>query len=72
MILSISSVAGVAIDVAIILLLAVFAIIGLRKGFFKSVLSMVSTLVVLIISIIGAGPLANVINKIYDFFKKKP
>ena len=67
MLLSVSSVAGIVIDVAIVALIAIFAIIGLRKGFFKSVLSLFSTVVVLLISIFGAGLLAKLINKIYDF-----
>ena len=67
MLLSVSSVAGVVIDVLIVALIAVFAIIGLRKGFFKSVLSLFSTLVLIIISILGSGLLAKLINKIYNF-----
>lgn len=67
MLLSVSSVGGIVIDVLIIALIAVFAIIGLRKGFFKSVISLFSTVVVLVISILGAGFLAKLINKIYNF-----
>lgn len=67
MLLSASSVSGIAIDVIIVALIAIFAIIGLRKGFFKSVLSLFSTIVVLVISILGAGLLAKLINKIYNF-----
>ena len=67
MLLSVNSVVGITIDVLIVALVAIFALIGLRKGFFKSVLSMISTLVVIIISIIFASPLAKLINKIYDF-----
>ena len=67
MLLSVSSVSGIVIDLVIIALVAILALVGLRKGFFKSVLSMVSTLVVIIISIIGARHLAGLINKIYDF-----
>lgn len=67
MLLSISSVAGIAFDVAIIALLVIFGLIGFKKGFFKSVISMISTLVIIIISIFCASPLARVINKLYDF-----
>lgn len=67
MLLSVSSTVGIAIDVAIVAVLVIFAFIGLHKGFFKSVLSMISTLVVIIVSIIFASPLAKMINKIYDF-----
>lgn len=58
---------GIAIDVAIVVLLVIFGLIGFKKGFFKSVLSMISTVVVLVVSILCASPLANLINKIYDF-----
>lgn len=67
MLLSISSTMGIVFDVAIIAILVIFGLIGLRKGFFKSVLSLFSTLVILIISIFGASYLAKLINKIYDF-----
>ncbi|MBQ7797891.1 MAG: CvpA family protein [Clostridia bacterium] len=67
MLLSVSSTMGIVIDVLIIAVLAIFGLIGLRKGFFKSVLSMVSTLVVIILSIAFAGHLARLINKLYDF-----
>lgn len=67
MLLSVSSTMGVVFDVAIVALLVIFGFIGLRKGFFKSVISILSTLVVLIISILGAGWLARLVNKIYDF-----
>ena len=40
MLLSVSSGVGIAVDVAIIALIVIFALIGLHKGFFKSVLSM--------------------------------
>ncbi len=67
MLLSVSSVSGIVIDVLIIAFIAVFALIGLRKGFFKSVLSLFSTVVVVGISIFCAGFVAKLVNKIYDF-----
>lgn len=67
MLLSVSSTMGVVFDVLIIAILAIFGLIGLRKGFFKSVLSLFSTLVIIIISIAFAGHLANLVNKIYNF-----
>ena len=67
MLLSISSTMGVILDVLIVAVLVVFGLIGLKKGFFKSVISIFSTIVILLISFFGAGPLAKVINKIYDF-----
>lgn len=67
MLLSATSGIGVAIDVTIIALVVLFALIGLHKGFFKSVISMISTLVVIVISFFLAGPFARLINKLYDF-----
>ena len=67
MLLSVSSGVGIGIDVAIVALIVIFALIGFHKGFFKSVISMISTFVVLIISILCASPVAKLINKIYDF-----
>lgn len=67
MLLAMSKTIGIAIDVIIVALVVVFAFIGLRKGFFKSVLSMVSGVVVIIVSFLLASPVAKLINKIYDF-----
>ncbi len=67
MLLAMSKTIGVAIDVIIVALIVVFAFIGLRKGFFKSVLSMISGVVVIIVSFLLASPVAKLINKIYDF-----
>lgn len=67
MLLSISSIVGIAIDVIIVAVLLILGFIGFKKGFFKSVLSLFSTLVVIVISIFCASPLAKLINKIYDF-----
>ncbi len=67
MLLSASSFLGVAIDVVIVAIVAVFGLIGLKKGFFKSVLSMISGVVVIVACIFLAGPTARLINKIYDF-----
>lgn len=67
MLLSVSSTMGVVFDVVIVAFLVIFGLIGFRKGLFKSVLSLFSTLVVIIISIACAGWLANIVNKLYDF-----
>lgn len=67
MLLAMSKTIGVAIDVMIVALIVVSAFIGLRKGFFKSVISMVSGIVVIIVSFLLASPVAKLINKIYDF-----
>ena len=66
MLLSISSTLGIVLDVVIVAMLVIFGFIGFKKGFFKSVISIFSTIVVLLISFFGAGPLARLINKIYD------
>ena len=67
MLLSISSSMGIVLDVVIVALIAIFAIVGFRKGFFKSVLALVSSLATIIISIFCASPFAKLLNKIYDF-----
>lgn len=67
MLLSVVSVAGIVLDVAVIGLLVIFGFIGFKKGFFKSIISMLSTIVVIIISIFCASPLARLLNKFYDF-----
>lgn len=66
-ILSVTSSVGLAIDIIIIALIVIFGIIGYVKGFFKSVISMVSTIVVLVLSVLLANQFATLINKIYDF-----
>ena len=58
---------GIIIDVVIILALVISAIIGLKKGFLKSVLSIFSWGVCLLIAILTAKYVANLINGIYDF-----
>lgn len=65
--LSVSASIGTTIDIIIVAVLVVFALIGLREGFFKSVLSMISTVVVVVVSFFGANPVAKLVNKIYDF-----
>lgn len=67
MLLSVSSTMGIVLDVLIVALLAIFGLIGFRKGFFKSILALFSTLAVIAISIFFAGYLANLVNKLYDF-----
>ena len=67
MLLSVISVGGIVFDVIIIGLLVIFGLIGFKKGFFKSIISMISTVVVIIISFFCASPLARLLNKFYDF-----
>ena len=58
---------GLAIDIAIVMILLCFAIAGFKKGFLKSVLALFSTLVVLIVAVYFANHFAKLINSIYDF-----
>lgn len=67
MLLSASKYIGVGIDVTVVAVIVIFALIGLSKGFLKSILSMISTLVVIIASIFLASPCARLLNKIYNF-----
>lgn len=67
MLLAASKFIGVGIDVTVVAVIVIFALIGLFKGFFKSIMSMISTFVVLIASVFLASPFAKLMNKIYDF-----
>jgi len=58
---------GIVIDVVLIAVIVVFALIGLKKGLLKSVLSLFSWSVCLLIAIITAKYVAGCINGIYDF-----
>ncbi|MBQ9795600.1 MAG: CvpA family protein [Clostridia bacterium] len=58
---------GIIIDVAIILVVIISAILGLKKGLLKSVLSIFSWGVCLIVAIFTAKYVANWINGLYDF-----
>ena len=65
--LSTSHYVGLAIDIAIVMILLCFAIAGFKKGFLKSILALFSTVVVLILSVYFANHFAQLINSIYDF-----
>lgn len=67
LLLSVSHYIGLAIDIAIVMILLCFAIVGFKKGFLKSVLALFSTLVVLVIAVYFANYFAKLINSIYDF-----
>ncbi len=58
---------GIIIDVFIVLAFVIFGIIGFKKGFLHSVLSLFSWVVCLIVAIWLAKYVANWINGIYDF-----
>lgn len=58
---------GLIVDIALILLVVIFGIIGFKKGFLKSVLALFSWIVCIAIAIFAAKYVAGWINGIYDF-----
>ena len=58
---------GIIIDIAIIVALVVCGIIGLKKGFLKSIISLFSWVVCLAAAIFTAKYIASWINGIYNF-----
>lgn len=58
---------GLIIDVVIIGVLLIFGFVGLKKGFFKSVISLLSIAVCLAVAVFTAKFVANWINGIYNF-----
>lgn len=58
---------GLVIDIAIILTLVIFAIIGFKKGLLKSIISLFSWIVCIIIAVLTAKYVAGWINGIYNF-----
>lgn len=52
-------VVGVIIDIALVLVVLIFALIGLKKGFFKSLLSLFNWVICLVVSIWLAKYIAN-------------
>ena len=58
---------GIIIDVFVVLLLAIFGLIGFKKGFLRSVLSLFSWIVCLVLAFLLAKHVAVWINGIYDF-----
>lgn len=58
---------GLIIDIVIVLALVIFGIIGFKKGFLKSIISLFSWVVCLAIAILTAKYVATWINGIYDF-----
>ena len=61
------STVGIIIDVIIVAILVIFGIIGFNKGFLKSIISLFSWVVCLVIAILTAKYVASWINGIYDF-----
>lgn len=58
---------GLIIDIAIIAALVIFGIIGLKKGFLKSVISIFSWAVCLFVAVMLAKHVATWLNGIFDF-----
>lgn len=58
---------GLIVDIILVLTLTIHAIIGIKKGLIKSVLSFFSWSVCLIIAILFAKHIANWINSMYNF-----
>ena len=58
---------GIIIDVVIILAVVISAIIGMKKGFLRSVISVFSWFVCLLVAIFTAKYVAGWINGLYDF-----
>jgi len=61
------STVGLIIDIIIIAVLVIFAIIGLKKGFLHSIISLFSWAFCLLIAFLTAKYVAGWINSIYDF-----
>ncbi len=61
------STVGIIIDVVIVAVLVIFSLIGLKKGFLKSVLSLFSWGICIVIAFLTAKYVAGWINGIYDF-----
>lgn len=58
---------GIIIDIAIVLVVVISTIIGYKKGFLKSVLSLFSWVVCLLIAVFTAKYVAGWLNGLYDF-----
>jgi len=58
---------GLIVDIIIIAVVVIFAIIGYKKGFLKSVLSLFSWVVCAVVAVLVAKYVAGWINGIYDF-----
>lgn len=61
------NIAGFVVDFIIIALLVIFGIIGLKKGLFKSLLSLFSWSVCIVVACLTAKYVAGWIDKLYDF-----
>lgn len=58
---------GIVLDIAFVVVLLTFAIIGYHYGLLKSIIALFSTAVVLFLAIYFANGFAKLINSIYDF-----
>lgn len=58
---------GLVIDILLIAVVVILGIIGLKKGFFKSIISLLSWSVCLIVAVLLAKYVASLLNHIYNF-----
>lgn len=58
---------GIIIDVVIVALIAIFAIVGYKKGILKSIISLLNWVVCIIIAVFTAKYVASWLNHIFDF-----
>ena len=67
MMLSIQTVIGIILEVVVVGVILISAIIGLKRGFLKSVLSVFTTSIVIVISVFTAKWGAKLLEKIFGF-----
>lgn len=60
----------IAIDVILVLFIVIFTIVAVKRGFVKTVIGFISSILVLVIAIMAAAPLANAIGKGTSFDEK--
>lgn len=58
---------GIIIDIAVVAVLVIFSLIGLKKGFLRSVLSVLSWGLCLVVAIFAAKYVAGWLNGLYNF-----
>jgi uncharacterized membrane protein required for colicin V production len=63
------STVGILIDVGLVVFLLAFALVGLKKGFFDSILSILGTLGALAVAVFTAKPILSFIDGMFNFSK---
>ncbi|MGI6594525.1 MAG: CvpA family protein [Christensenellales bacterium] len=53
----------IAIDIILVLVIVIFTIISVKRGFMKTILGFVSSILVIVIAVFASAPLANAIGK---------